>query len=143
MAGQTFSHSATTGSDVGSVWARLDEPATWEGIPGVSRVFDPRVDEEGRLKGFEFETNIGGTMYRGNARSAGRAEGRMMSWAISSSEIEGKITVRLEANGGGTEVGVDLEAEGAGFLGSLLFPVISAALGNGFAATVEDFVADL
>jgi hypothetical protein len=28
-------------------------------------------------------------------------------------------------------------------LGSLLFPLISAAIGNGFAATVDDFVADL
>jgi hypothetical protein len=28
-------------------------------------------------------------------------------------------------------------------LGSLLFPVISAAIGNGFASTVDSFVADL
>jgi hypothetical protein len=38
---------------------------------------------------------------------------------------------------------VALEAEGAGMLGSLLFPVISAAIGNGFAETVDRFVADL
>jgi hypothetical protein len=67
----------------------------------------------------------------------------MMAWAIKSSEIEGRITVRLEPNGEGTTVDVNLEAEGSGMLGSLLFPVISAAIGNGFPSTVDNFVADL
>jgi hypothetical protein len=143
MPGRTFAHSATTPKDVGAVWAELDKPATWEGIPGVNRVVDPKVDAEGRLQGFVFETMIGGTAYRGTASPAGREEGRMMAWAIDSSEIEGTITVQLEPNGGGTKVGVDLRADGTGMLGSLLFPVISAAIGNGFAATVDNFVAEL
>ena len=143
MPGSTFTHSATTSKDAASVWAELDKPATWEGIPGVSRVVDPKVDKEGRLQGFGFETKVGGNVYRGRATPAGREEGRLMAWAIDSSEIEGKITVRLQSNGDGTDVGVELEAEGAGLLGSLIFPVISAAIGNGFGATVEDFVADL
>ena len=54
-----------------------------------------------------------------------------------------RTTVRLTPNGEGTEVGVDLEAEGAGLLGSMLFPVIAAAIGNGFTGTVEDFVSGL
>jgi hypothetical protein len=112
-------------------------------IPGVDRVIDPRVDGQGRLQGFGFETLIGGTVYRAKATPAGRDEGRMMAWAISSSEIQGKITVGLAPNGSGTRVDVGLEAEGAGLLGSLLFPVISAAIGNGFASTVDGFVADL
>jgi hypothetical protein len=49
----------------------------------------------------------------------------------------------LAPNGSGTRVDVGLEAEGAGLLGSLLFPVIAAAIGNGFASTVDGFVADL
>jgi hypothetical protein len=143
MPGQTFAHSATTGKDAGSVWAELDKPATWQGIPGVNRVVNPVVDGQGRLQGFAFETLIGGTAYRGAATPAAREEGRMMAWAIKSSEIEGKITVRLEPNGEGTTVDVNLEAEGSGMLGSLLFPVISAAIGNGFQSTVDNFVADL
>jgi hypothetical protein len=86
---------------------------------------------------------VGGTAYRAIASPAGREEERMMAWAVDSSEVEGKIAVRLEPNGEGTKVDVDLRAEGAGMLGSLLFPLISAAIGNGFAATVDDFVADL
>jgi hypothetical protein len=143
MPGRTFAHSATTPRDVGAVWAELDKPATWEGIPGVHRVVDPRVDGEGRLQGFAFEIIVGGTAYRATASPAGREEERMMAWAVDSSEVEGKIAVRLEPNGQGTKVDVDLQAEGAGMLGSLLFPVISAAIGNGFAATVDKFVAEL
>jgi hypothetical protein len=143
MPGQTFEHSATTDKTIASVWAQLDEPTTWEGIPGVDRVIDPSVDGRGRLQGFGFETKIGGTIYRARATPAGRDEGRMMAWAIASSEIQGRITVELEPNGPGTRVDVGLEAEGAGMLGSLLFPVISAAIGNGFASTVDSFVADL
>jgi hypothetical protein len=138
-----FEHSSITTKDVDSVWAELDKPVTWEGVPGVNRVVDPKVDQQGRLQGFAFETMIGGTAYRGKASPAGREEGRMMAWAIDSSEVEGKITVQLEPNGEGTRVDVALEAEGAGMLGSLLFPVISAAIGNGFAGTVDSFVADL
>lgn len=143
MPGQTFEHSSTTDKAIGSVWADLDKPGTWEGIPGVDRVTDPKVDDQGCLQGFGFETLIGGTVYRAKATPAGRDEGRMMAWAIKSPEIQGKITVELEPNGTGTRVDVALEAEGAGFLGALLFPVISAAIGNGFASTVDDFVADL
>jgi carbon monoxide dehydrogenase subunit G len=143
MPGQTFEHSATTDKAIAIVWDHLDEPTTWEGIPGVDRVIDPKVDGQGRLQGFRFETKIGGTVYRAEATPAGRDEGRMMAWAIASPEIQGKITVGLEPNGAGTRVDVGLEAEGAGMLGSLLFPVISAAIGNGFASTVDSFVADL
>ena len=143
MPGQTFAHSASTSKDVGSVWAELDKPVTWEGVPGVDRVIDPKVDAEGRLQGFAFSSKVGGAAYRATASPAGREEGRMMAWAIDSSEIEGKITVRLAPNGDGTKVEVNLEADGTGVLGSLLFPVIAAAIGNGFASTGDKFVADL
>ncbi len=143
MPGQTFAHSASTSKDVGSVWAELDKPATWEGIPGVDRVIEATVDERGRLQGFAFSSKVGGTAYRATASPAGREEGRMMAWAIDSSELEGKITVRLEPNGDGTKVDVNLEADGAGILGSLMFPLIAAAIGSGFPSTVDRFVADL
>jgi hypothetical protein len=143
MPGQTFEHSATSGKEVDAVWARLDEPSTWEGVPGVDRVIEPKIDEAGRLQGFRFETRIGGAVYRARATPAGREESRMMAWAIDSPEVQGKITVELAPNEQGTRVDVALDAEGAGLLGSILFPVISAAIGNGFAGTVEDFVAGL
>lgn len=143
MPGQNFQHAATTPADIESVWESLDEPGTWEAIPGVDRVIDPVVDTGGRLRGFSFESDIGGRTYAGEATPAGRDEGRLIAWEIDSSEMRGKVTVGLAPDGDGTRVAVRLDVEGAGMLGSLFFPVIAAAIGSGFAATVEEFVSEL
>ena len=143
MAGQSFHHAATTSLELSQVWESLDEPHTWEAIPGVDRVFDPTMGPDGRLRGFSFESDVGGRKYVGKATPAGRDEGRLMAWNIDSSEIKGKVSIELAPNGDGTRVGVRLDVEGAGMLGSLFFPVIASAIGSGFATTVEEFVAGL
>lgn len=143
MPGQTFSHAATTPADIESVWGSLDEPSTWEAIPGVDRVIDPVVDAGGRLRGFSFESDIGGRKYVGEASPAGREEERLIAWDIDSPEIKGKVAIELAPEGDGTRVLVRLEVEGAGMLGSLFFAVIAAAIGSGFKSTVEDFVDSL
>ena len=143
MPGQTFQHAAVTPSPLSNVWESLDEPATWEAIPGVDRVVDPVFAVDGRLEGFSFESDIGGRRYLGKATPARREEGRLMAWAIDSSEIKGMVSIGLANRGDGTRVEVQLTVEGAGMLGSLFFPVIASAIGSGFPATVEDFVAGL
>ena len=143
MAGQSFHHAAMTSLESSRVWESLDEPRTWEAIPGVDRVFDPIVDPDGHLRGFSFESDVGGRTYVGKATPAGRAEGHMMAWNIDSSEIKGKVSIELAPNVQGTKVQVRLDVEGAGMLGSLFFPVIAAAIGSGFSTTVEEFVAGL
>jgi Polyketide cyclase / dehydrase and lipid transport len=143
MPGQSFQHAATTSLEPSQVWEFLDEPHTWEAIPGVNRVFDPTVDPDGRLRGFSFESDVGGRRYVGKATPAGREEGRLMAWDIDSAEIKGKVAIELGPNADGTRVQVRLHVEGAGMLGSLFFPVIASAIGSGFAGTVEEFVAGL
>jgi len=143
MPGQTFQHAAVTPTPISEVWKSLDEPTTWEAIPGVDRVIDPVVGADGRLRGFSFESDVGGRKYRGEATPAGRQEGRLVAWDIDSSEIKGKVAVELDPQGGGTKVQVILEVEGVGMLGSLFFPVIASAIRSGFPATVEEFVAGL
>ena len=144
MPGQSFKYAAVSPATVTEVWARFDEPTTWEAIPGVDRVIEPRVDPSGRLQGFSFESDVGGRRYVGEATPAGREEGRRIAWDIDSSEIKGKVTVGLAPEETkGTRVEVQLEVEGAGMLGSLFFPVIAGAIGKGFPATVEEFVARL
>ena len=143
MPGQTFQHAAVTSASVSDVWRSLDEPKTWEAIPGVDRVIDPVVDAGGRLRGFTFESDVGGRKYLGEATPARREEGRLMAWDIDSSEIKGKVAIELGPDGDGTNVQVRLDVEGAGMLGSLFFPVIASAIGGGFSATVEEFVAGL
>jgi carbon monoxide dehydrogenase subunit G len=143
MPGKTFQHAAVTSASVSDVWKSLDEPATWEAIPGVDRVIDPVVDADGRLRGFSFESDVGGRKYLGEATPNRREEGRLMAWDIDSSEIKGKVAIEIRQEGEGTNVQVRLDVEGTGMLGSLFFPVIASAIGSGFTATVEEFVAGL
>jgi carbon monoxide dehydrogenase subunit G len=139
MPRQTFQHSAITPASIESVWKALDDPTTWEAIPGVDRVIDPIVDASGRLHGFSFESVVGGKTYLGEARPAGREEERMMAWDIETSELKGRATVALSHFEESTRVYVRLDVEGVGMLGSVFFPVIASAVGGGFHETVEEF----
>lgn len=125
-------------------WKALDKPSTWEGIAGVDRVIDPFIDDEGRLRGFSFETMIGGRSYRGRAEPHERVDGSVMSWYVDNPQVTGVIAVHLDDHEGGrTEVKVDLEVESAGILSALFFPAMASALRNGFPRAVDDFAARL
>lgn len=140
---QTFTHTALAAAQVERVWEALDRPDTWEGISGVDRVFDPAIDEQGRLRGFSFETTAGGRGYIGTATAHHRAEREVIAWRIESSEVRGFIRVSLSPVEAGTSVTVNLEVESAGVMSAILFPVISGAIGRGFPETVERFAAEL
>jgi hypothetical protein len=137
---QSFQHAATTSTSIAEVWSALDEPYTWEAVPGVDRVVDPIVDPSGRLRSFSFETVVGGKTYLGQAAPAGREDEKLMAWDIKTTEIRGRVTVGLSPVDDGTRVFVDLRVEGTGVLGSLFFPIIAGAIGNGFVEAVERFV---
>jgi hypothetical protein len=137
---QTFQHAATSPLTIDSVWEALERPRTWESVPGVDRVIDPVFDSSGELKGFSFESVVGGKRYVGRASPAGRDHHRLMAWDIDTSEMRGTITVGLSPAEDGTRVYVKLSVEAVGTLASLFFPIISPTIGGGFAVTVEDFV---
>lgn len=125
------------------MWRALDEPATWEGIGGVDRVYDPVIDDQGHLRGFSFDTLVGGRPYRGRATPRDRVEGITISWNIDSGEIRGVTSVDLEEENGDTTVTVTVAFEVSGMLSTLFFPVISAAIGNGLPEAVERFAESL
>lgn len=125
------------------VWAALDRPETWEAIGGVDRVFDPRIDDKGRLQGFSFETVAGGKRHTGTAGPRQRVEGTTMAWNIESSEVRGTTTVDLDGAEHGTQVTVTVHVESVGFLSSMFFPVIAGALGKGLPTAVDEFAAGL
>ena len=141
MPSDTFTHTAEAAASVEEVWATLDEPATWESIGGVDRVFDPKVDEEGRLLGFSFDTIAAGRKYVGVATPDQRVEGEIMSWRIKNSEVRGVTKVELVAHNPGTAITVTLEVESAGLLSSVFFPIIAGAIGTGLPRAVDDFAA--
>ena len=143
MPKETFSHSAISKATRDQAWGALDRPTTWEGIGGVDRVVDPIIDEHGGLRGFSFETMIGGRPYRGTATPRQRVEGSTMSWAIDSSEVRGVTGVDLHDVEEGTLVTVTIEVETAGVLSALFFPVIVTAMKNALPEAVEEFAAGL
>jgi len=140
---QTFNHTAVADVPTHEVWASLDRPETWEAIGGVDRVFDPVIDEGGRLQGFSFDTVAAGRRYVGVATPHRREENRLMSWHIQNSEVRGVTTVELRPAGSETTVSVTLEVESRGLLSGMFFPVIAAAIGNGLPSAVDDFARDL
>lgn len=121
------------------VWASLDRPETWEAISGIDRVFDSTMDEQGRLQGFTFDTEVAGKKYRGTATPSRRVEGSAMGWNVRNSEIKGVIDVELADTGVGTDVTVALDVENVSFMSGMFFPVIASAIGNGLPAAVEAF----
>lgn len=141
MPSQTFTHTSTTGASLAKVWAALDIPGTWEAIGGVDRVFDPKVDGEGHLQGFSFDTVAGGKRYIGTATPHERIEGRLMAWYVQTSEVSGVITVSLNTKDGSTAVTVTLQVESVGVLSSMFFPLVASAIGGGLPRAVEGFVA--
>jgi hypothetical protein len=140
---QTFSHTATTNAPADQVWAALDKPETWEGIGGVDRVYEPRIDERGRLIGFTFDTFAAGRRYVGKASPHERVEGERIAWRIENSEVRGLTTVDLAPGEHQTGITVTLEVEGIGMLSSMFFGVIATAIGSGLGASVEEFAKGL
>jgi carbon monoxide dehydrogenase subunit G len=141
---QTFTHRSTANVPLEVVWAALERPETWEAIGGADRVFDPRIDEAGRLQGFSFDTMAAGKRYVGSATPRERIDGRRLGWNIQNSEIRGTTTVDVAPSANGdTAITVTLEVESAGFLSSMFFPVIAGAIGSGLPRAVDEFAAAL
>ncbi|MCI0678625.1 MAG: hypothetical protein L0Z63_06250 [Actinobacteria bacterium] len=143
MPRETVAHTAMAPADIDTAWQALNRPSTWEGIAGVDRVFDPAIDDQGRLRGFSFSTSVGGRSHEGRATPHQRIEGSVMAWDIDSGEVMGVLTVGLRDQGGQTEVTVTIDMESVGMLSTLFFGVIVSALRNGLPDTVKGFAASL
>ena len=137
MPRESFSHTALTAAPRENVWEALDDPDTWNAIAGVERVHQPVIDEEGRLRGFLFDTVVGGIAYEGRATHHAREEGRLMSWNITNSQVTGQIRVELGEAPDGTLLMVTVDIASAGFLAGMFFNAIAKVVGDGLPETVE------
>jgi len=140
---RSFQHSAIAHAPIAKVWEALNDPKSWESVPGVDRILESVIDQEGQLQSFSFESLAAGKRYLGRALPAGREFEKMMAWDIETSEIRGRIIVSLGGTDDGTRVDVMLRLESVGVLSSVFFPVIASAIGDGFPKTVQDFARDL
>jgi carbon monoxide dehydrogenase subunit G len=128
---------------IATVWRALNDPQSWESIPGVDRILESVVDDGGQLQGFSFESVAAGKRYLGRALPAGRESEKMMAWDIETSEIRGRIIVGLQEANPGTRVDVSLRMESVGVLSSVFFPVIASAIGESSPNTVQEFARGL
>ena len=143
MPSAAFSHTAVASASPEAAYASLQHADTWESIAGVDEVSDPRHDEEGRLLGYRFTVEVGGRRYPGTAVVTGSEPPHSMTVKIDTSEVAGDIRVRLASDDARTEVTVELAIASKGFLSTLVFPVISTAIGSGLEASVESFAGRL
>lgn len=139
MAQDSFTHTAVAPAPLSDVWDALDQPSTWEAIGGVDRVLDPSIDEDGRLRGFEFEVLAGGRRYSGRATPMSREHHRLMSWSVQTAEVSGVTSVALAPDTTGTRITVRLDVESKGVLAAVFFPMITATIGSGLPHSVDRF----
>ena len=137
-----FHHQAVTAASVPDVWQSLQDPVTWATVAGVDATSD-HTRNDSDLTGFRFTASIAGVTYRGTARVSESRTGERMSLSIRSNELTGSIDVGLAAGELGTALDVTLTMRPAGLLGPILFPVISIAIENGFADSVDRLATSL
>ncbi len=136
MPDATYHHRALTVAPAREVWTHLQDPATWATVAGVDSTSD-HTYQDSALTGFRFTTSIGGVSYRGSARVTEPRHGDEMTLAIESNELHGSITVALASEGSGTALDVTLTMRPAGIVGTMIFPLASAAVAGGFTESVE------
>ena len=143
MPSRTFQHAAIADAPIVTVWGALNDPKSWESVPGVDRILESVIDQEGQLQRFTFESFAAGKRFLGRANPAGREHEKMMAWDIETSEIRGRIIASLSEIDARTRVDVNLRMDSVGVLSSVFFPVIASAIEDGFPRTVEDFARGL
>lgn len=143
MAGQQFRGSAVTTSVLDSVWDQFDDPATWQGIPGVDRVYNAARNDAGQLIGFKFDSTAVGRTYIGTATPGTREHGNTLTWEIKTSEIAGRVVVTTIPVPDGTRIDILLDVSPVSMLASMAFPLIAGSISNGFQETVKDFASSL
>ena len=138
MARESFNHSTTVNAPRTAVWAALDLPETWNAVAGVERVHEPVIDDDGKLRGFKFDTVVAGRAYEGIARPHARVEGEAMSWDIANSQIRGLLHVELADADHGTLLNVGIDMEAASMMSRMFFGVIASTVRDGLPRTMED-----
>lgn len=137
-----YRHRALTPTAVDDVWNHLQNPDTWATVAGVDTTSDHTHDGTG-LTGFRFTTSIAGVTYRGTAQVTGSQPGQEMTLAIHSNELTGSITVELGGEESGTTLDVRMTMAPAGFLGTMIFGVVTSAVSRGFEESVERLATDM
>jgi len=138
MAPDRFTHSVKVDADPAHAWTVLQDPETWGVIAGVERVYDAHHSPSGTLLDYKFTVAAAGRTYEGQARTHDADEPTLMTVTIDTSEVLGTITVELNpSNPGGIDMTASLKMQPKGLLSVVVFPIITRAVGGGFAEQIE------
>lgn len=137
----SYTHQIAVPASATDVWARFQDPRTWEGIGPIDDVRDVRVDGD-RLVSFGWSTHVGPSRYRGRSSIVENLPGNRIVMRLDSTEMGGTLVVDLDADGDETAIRVTLEVVTRGTMSSLFFPVISETITRGLATQVEAFAAN-
>lgn len=138
----SFSHNVALTAPPQSVWAALQDAATWSGIGPVDDVWDAVHDNDGVLESFQWSAHVGPTKYKGTAQVAVAAAPHHMKLHLESTELTGALIADIDEDGD-RQLIVTLEVASKGSLATLFFPIIAEAIGRGLPQQVEDFAAGL
>jgi len=132
MPSATFTENVAIPATPEEVWDRLQAPDIWAAVGPVQDVWDPTI-EDGVLQKFQWSTNIGGKVYKGEGTATAHDRPDHYRLLLDTSEMSGEINVDLSAgNPGGTNAVVAIELRSKGLLSSMFFPAIKNAVGSGF-----------
>ena len=139
MPERSFAHAVQAAVGIDTAWRALQDEATWGAVGGVDQVWDAFHDPDGALRSYRFKATAG-RQYEGTAVVVESVRGERMAVVLSTSEVDGQISVALRpTNQGHTEVAVTLDLRSKGWLSTALFPVVAGAVGSGLPANVESF----
>jgi carbon monoxide dehydrogenase subunit G len=143
MPAATYSHSVTTTATVAEAWTALQNPDTWSNISLVSSVSEPEYADDGTLVRFAWIADIGGKSYPGVAESTSYTYQETYGLTMDTSEMAGDVIAKIEPEGAGCTVTVEITFRTKGMLSAMFFPAIRQALSTGFPQQIEDLVATI
>jgi carbon monoxide dehydrogenase subunit G len=139
MPSATFEHEVKISKPQNTIWDALQEPDTWTRIGPVQEVWDPQLNDDGVLIGYQWATSIGGKRYEGTATTVEYAVPSRYVLDLDGGEMGGLISTDIgDESDQGTDVCVNIELRSQGMMSSLFFPAIKKAVGSGFPGQVED-----
>jgi carbon monoxide dehydrogenase subunit G len=138
----TVSHEVEVDREIGHVWERLQDAATWANIGPVENVWDALHNGDGHLMSYRWSTTVAARVYKGIAETIEVEPPEVMTLRLDAGEVAGTLTARLsEVAADRTTVDVALEIISRGTLSTLFFPLVAEAVRNGLPAQVERFAA--
>lgn len=134
-----FTHTVRVNAVPERAWEVLQEAETWGGIAGVQRVFDASHNPDGSLRSYRFLAEAGMKPYEGSAVTIEADAPSLMVVTVDAAEFEGTITTELQpSNPHGTDMTVSLKIRARGILAIMFLPIVSKAIGSGFARQIDE-----